>query len=416
MTVRPKVLSAAPMSRFMQSVFALMICVLVLSPGQSLAADPVIETKAQYAILMEAQTGLVLFEKQADEPMAPASMSKLMTLTMVFERLKEGTMSLDDEIYISEEAWRRGGTSSGSSTMFLEVGSRVPVRDLLRGITIQSGNDACIALAEAIGGTEGDFAAMMTRRAPEIGLTGSTFVNSTGWPDPNHRMTARDLALLARHIIMTYPEYYHLFSEQSFTWNGISQSNRNPLIYSFDGADGLKTGHTEASGYGLVGSAERGGRRFVMVFNGLTSERERSREAQRLMTMAFTSFTYEPLFNAGDQVGISKVFQGQEANVPLVVDREMAAWVHRSARRKLTVTLQHQEPLLAPITQGQEVGRITVSAPGLPVQTAPIYAGADVAETGFFGKVLIGLEHLIFGPDTPEGTGEEPSGAEASAQ
>ncbi len=368
--------------------------VAVLTSGP--ASAEMVDTPAEYAILMDVDTGQVLYSKNPDTLMAPASMSKLMTLTMLFERLKEGRIGLDDPILVSETAWRKGGAASGSSTMFAKVNSEVPVRDILRGIIVQSGNDACIAVAEAIGGTEENFAQMMTTRARELGLERSVFANSTGWPDPNHRMTARELALLARYMITAFPDFLPIFAEQSFTWNGITQNNRNPLIYSFRGADGLKTGHTEESGYGLVGTARQDGRRVIMVVNGLSSDRVRARETKRLMSIAFASFTQERLFAAGDPVGNIDVFHGRSPQVQAVTDRNITAFIHRSVRRDIKIRLAYQSPLKAPIAKGTQIGTMTVEAPGLEPVRAPVYAGADVPELGIFGKALLGLDHLIF--------------------
>ena len=237
-----------------------------------------LETRAREAFLIDVTTGTVLLEKDADVSMPPASMSKIMTAYLVFGALKEGRISLDDKLPVSEKAWRKGG-----SKMFVEVGSEVSVEDLLRGVIVQSGNDACIVLAEALAGSEEAFAEQMTRKAREIGMEGSTFTNSTGWPDPNHRMTARDLAILAERMVQDFPDFYHYYSEREFTYNGIRQGNRNPLLYKNLGADGLKTGHTEEAGYGLTASAERDGRRLVLVINGLESIKARSEEAERLI-------------------------------------------------------------------------------------------------------------------------------------
>ncbi len=394
----PRLKAVPALALLMAALFA--VCT-ALAPAR---ADDIIDTPARFALLIDAETGQTLYAKNADEPMAPASMSKLMTLTMVFERLRTGEMTLQDEIPISENAWRKGGAASGSSTMFAEVGSTIPVEDILRGIIIQSGNDACIAVAEAIGGTEANFADMMTTRARELGLTASVFANSTGWPDPRHRMSARDLADLARYIVTSFPEFLPLFSEQSFTWNGISQSNRNPLIYAFRGADGLKTGHTEDSGYGLVGTAKQGDRRVIMVVNGLASDRVRAQETKRLMAIAFSSFSREDLYQAGDVVGQIDVFHGKSPRVRAVVDRPVSAFIHRAARRSLQIRLRYEAPLKAPVRAGAEIGTMTVEADGLEPITAPIFAETDVPELGLFGKALLGLEHLIFsGTDGAEG-------------
>ncbi|MBL4692438.1 MAG: D-alanyl-D-alanine carboxypeptidase, partial [Magnetovibrio sp.] len=266
----------------------------------TLVSAQALETPASHAYMIDTTTGAVLLDKNGSKLMAPASMSKLMTLFMVFERLQDGRLSLDDKFYVSEDAWRRGGTRTGGSTMFLEPAMRVRVEDLIRGIIVQSGNDACIVVAEALGGSEASFASDMTERARDLGLMDSVFKNSTGWPDPEHRVSARDLAKLAQILAERFPEYFHYFGEKSFVFNGIKQSNRNPLIYKNMGADGLKTGHTKESGYGLTGTAVRKGRRLVLVVNGLASKKMRSSESQRLLEWGFREFGNYELFKAGD--------------------------------------------------------------------------------------------------------------------
>jgi len=356
-----------------------------------------IETPANFAILMDADTGIVLFEKNADELMAPASMSKLMTLEILFQRLQEGSVTMEQEFHISTEAWQRGGSASGSSTMFAEWNSWVPVEDLIRGITVVSGNDACIAVAEALAGTEADFAVTMTSRARELGFEQASFTNSTGWPDPNHVMTARELALLSRHMTETYPEYMHYFAEEDYTWNGHTQGNRNPLIYSFPGGDGLKTGHTEASGYGLVGTAERDGRRLILVINGLESNRARSSEAQRLLTLGFNAFRHYDLFAEGDIVGRAEVWGGREHLVPLTIREDVAVILRREARREMEVSVNYLGPIEAPIITGAEVATLRVSAPGAQALEYPLYAAASVPRTGIVGQIMMALDHLVFG-------------------
>ncbi len=368
--------------------------VLAFTAGHALAQE--IETPADFAILMDAETGFVLFQKNADELMAPASMSKLMTLEILFQRLQEGSVTLDQEFHISTDAWQRGGAPSESSTMFAEWNSWVPVEDLIRGITVVSGNDACIAIAEALAGSEADFAVIMTARARELGLEQSIFANSTGWPDPNQLMTARELALLARHIIETYPEYLGYFAEESFTWNGHTQPNRNPLLYRFPGSDGLKTGHTQASGYGLVGTAERDGRRLILMVNGLTSEHQRAQESQRLLTLGFNVFRNYALFAAGDIVGEAEVWAGQEDQVPLTIRDDVAVILRRASRRDMRVSINYDGPIAAPIITGTELATLLVEAPGAEAQEFPLYAATSVPRVGLFGQMVLALDHLIF--------------------
>lgn len=361
------------------------------------AAQAQIETPAEFAILMDAETGLVMFEKNADAPMAPASMSKLMTVEMLFHRLKNGDVSLTDKFLISENAWRKGGAASGSSTMFAKVNSEVPVEALLRGVIVQSGNDASIAIAEAIGGTEEAFARMMTERARELGLKNSTFKNATGWPHPEHRMSARDLALLARHIIEDYPKYYRYYAETDFTWNGIKQGNRNPLLYSFQGADGLKTGHTEDSGYGLVASAERDGRRVILVVNGLESINQRASEARRLMALAFTQFAKYRILKSGQVIAKADVWMGEQKTVPLAVNKDVTLILDRPSRRGMKVEAVYSSPLKAPIKAGRKVGTLKVSVPGRSDMKLPLTTAASVPAVGLTGKLAFALKHLLFG-------------------
>ena len=359
-----------------------------------LASPPVsaIETTAREAFLIDATTGRVLLDKNSDVSMPPASMSKIMTTYMVFERLKDGRLALDDELLVSEKAWRKQG-----SKMFVEVGKMARVEDLLRGVIVQSGNDACIVLAEGLSGTEEAFAEEMTRKAREIGLTGSTFANSTGWPDPNQRMTARDLAILAKRIIEDFPEYYHYYAETEFTYGGIRQMNRNPLLYKSLGADGLKTGHTEEAGYGLTASVIEGERRIILVLNGLGSQKARSEESARLIGWAMREYDNYTLFKPGETVDEAPVWLGEAANVALVMPEGVTVTLSRKARRDMRVTVVYDAPIPAPLRAGQEVARLVVNAPGEEPVEFPLMAGADVERLGVFGRITTSLEYLVFG-------------------
>ena len=359
-----------------------------------LASPPVsaIETTAREAFLIDATTGRVLLDKNSDVSMPPASMSKIMTIYMVFERLKDERLALDDELLVSEKAWRMGG-----SKMFVEVGKTVRVEDLLRGVIVQSGNDACIVLAEGLSGTEEAFAEEMTRKAREIGLTGSSFANATGWPDPNQRMTARDLATLARRIIEDFPEYYHYYAETEFTYGGIRQMNRNPLLYKSLGADGLKTGHTEEAGYGLTASVVQGDRRIILVLNGLGSQKARSEESARLIGWALREYDNYTLFKPGETVDEAPVWLGEAANVPLVMPEGVTVTLSRKARRDMRVTVVYDAPIPAPLRAGQEVAKLVVNAPGEEPVEFPLMAGADVERLGIFGRVTTSLQYLVFG-------------------
>ena len=349
-----------------------------------------LETEAREAVLVDAQSGRVLFEKNADEPMPPSSMTKVMTLYLVFERLADGRLTMEDTLPVSERAWRKGG-----SKMFVEVGDRVSIENLLRGIIIQSGNDACIVVAEGLSGTEDAFAREMTKRGREIGLTSSTFKNSTGWPDPEHRMTARDLNLLALRTILDFPQYYHYFAETDFTWSDITQSNRNPLLYKNMGADGLKTGHTQEAGYGLTASAIRDGRRLVLVVNGLPSERARSEESERLIEWGFREFSNYELFSAGQEVDRAEVWLGAEESVPLTLEEPVLVTLSQREHEEMTVSVLYDAPVPAPIAEGQELAVLRISAPGMEPMEYPLYAATNVEKVGPFGRMFEITKHFI---------------------
>lgn len=371
------------MARILPALF----CVILINTSAG-----ALETPAKQAILMDMETGAILFEKEADAMMPPASMSKLMTVTMLFERLKEGSLKMEDTFPVSEKAWKKGG-----SKMFVEVNKRVSVGDLLRGIIVQSGNDACIVVAEALSGSEDAFALSMTEHAREIGLERSTFRNATGWPDPNHRMTARELALLAKHIIQKFPEYYHIFSEKSFKFGKIKQGNRNPLLYSNSGSDGLKTGHTEESGYGIVGSAIREGRRLIVVVNGLTSTKERSRESERILEWGFREFGNYQLFKKDQEVAKARVWLGSKELVSLTTDADLTVTMTRKNRRDMQVKLVYNEPIPAPIIKGSPVARLVISAPDMKNIEVPLLAAEDVERPGMFQRVTAAIKYVLFG-------------------
>ena len=364
----------------------------VLAGAGSMDRALALETKAREALLFDFETGTVLLEKDADVPMPPASMSKIMTAFMVFEQLKDGHLSLDDRLPVSEKAWRMGG-----SKMFVKVGESIRVEDLLRGIIVQSGNDACIVIAEGLSGSEDAFAEAMTTRAAELGMSGSTFANSTGWPHPDHRMTARDLVSLATRIIRDYPTEYGYFGERDFTWSDITQGNRNPLLYRDIGADGLKTGHTEEAGYGLTASAVQGGRRLVLVLNGLSSKKERSEESARLMSWGLRQFKNYKLFEAGAEVERVPVWLGDQDRVPLVAPQQLVVTLERAARKGMKVTLVYDGPIPAPIKKGQTIAHVRITAPDSPTVELPLQAGADIGRLGPFGRIFAAIKYLIFG-------------------
>ena len=360
-------------------------------------AKPEFQTSAPYAILIEAESGAVLFEKNADQLMYPSSMAKLMTAEYVFHAIGEKRLSLTDEITISENAWRKGGAPSGGSTMYAALHSRVKVEDLIRGVVIQSANDACIALAEAMAGSEPAFATQLTRRAREIGLTKSNFANSSGLPDPNGQVTARDLAKLAAYLIQTYPEFYKLYGEREFTWNKIRQQNRNPLLAMGIGADGLKTGYTSEAGYGLVGSAVQNDLRLIVVVNGLKSAKERGEEARKLLEWGFRGFESRLLFAEGETVGEAKLYGGVRGYVPLVSKKPVRLLVPRGSADKLTARITYTGPVPAPVSEGTGIGKVTVWRGDRVTLELPLFAGATVEKGTVTQRAFDAATELVIG-------------------
>lgn len=356
-----------------------------------------IETPAKQAIIIDYDTGTVLFEKNADQLMVPSSMSKLMTIYMVFKKLKEGSWNLNDTLTVSEAAWKKH-YKSDESMMFLPIGATPTVSDLIRGVVIQSGNDACSVLAEAYSGSEEAFAEDETRVARnELGMTHSTFRNAAGMPEPDHLTTARDLATLARHIIADFPDYYPMFSEKSFTYNNIKQDNRNPLLWTTQGADGLKTGHTEAGGYGLTASVKRGDRRLIMVINGLEKQKERWDESQRLIEVGFREFDNYTLFKGGETATTADVWLGTQATVPLLVGDKMTVTLPRRVRNEMKATAVFDNPVAAPVVKGQKIGKLVITAPGAQTVELPLTAGADVPKLGLGGRMGAAFHYLLWG-------------------
>ena len=341
-----------------------------------------VDVLARQALIVDFETGATLLDKNADDRMPPSSMSKLMTMYVVFDRLKQGRLQMDQMLPVSERAWRMGG-----SKMFVDIGQQVRVEDLIRGVIVQSGNDACIVLAEAISGSEQQFAELLNETGRRIGLTNSNFRNSTGWPDPEHRMTARDLSILARRLITDFPDYYRFYNERSFRFSNISQDNRNPLLARVPGADGLKTGHTEEAGYGLTGSAIRDGRRVILVVNGLASMRARAEESERLMEWAFREFEAVTLFRAQDTVENVPVYLGERRTVPMVGGRDITLTLPRRWRDRLEVRVRYQAPLTAPVMRGQTIGELQVAGQGVPTLSVPLVAGADVEKLGLLPRI-----------------------------
>ena len=352
---------------------------------------------APTAILIEANSGSVLFEKNADELRAPSSMMKLMTAETVFHAIKQGEVKLTDEYRISENAWRKGGAPSGGSTMFAAIHSKISVDDLLHGAIIHSGNDACIALAEGIAGNERIFADMMTKRARELGLTQSTFANSNGLPDPGNKMTVRELAKLARYVVQTYPDLYKLFGEREFTWNKIRQQNRNPLLTSLEGADGLKTGFTKEGGYGMVGSAVQNGLRLIVVVNGLDDPDDRASEAKKMLEWGFRNFEARTLFAAQQLVGYAKVFGGESRSVKLASPEPIKVMVQKNGADKLIARVIYSGPVRAPIEAGQPVGVVRVWRGTNVAMEAPVFAAEPVGKGSTMRRAIDGASELVIG-------------------
>ncbi len=399
MNVASNLLNLTMMSSTMARLSSIVAGVgLVVAIFAGSAFGQTFETNAKQVILIDYDTGTVLFEKNPDATMFPASMSKIMTALLVFDKLRDGSLTLEANLPVSEKAWRMGG-----SKMFVRVGEEVSVEDLLRGIIVQSGNDASIVVAEAIGGSEEAFAELMTERGREIGLENTVFRNATGWPDPDHVTTARDIAKLADFVIREYPEYYGYYSEREFTYGKsldgkpITQSNRNPLLYQGVGADGLKTGHTEAAGFGLAASGLRNGRRLIMVIHGMESVRERSQESRRLFDWGFREFANYALFKAGETVDSATVWLGDKPEVPLVLEDDFTVTLPRGSRNGMKVVVKYQGPVPTPIAKGQQIATLEVSGPGFDTINRPLYAAEDVGRLAFFGRIGSAIKFIIFG-------------------
>jgi len=361
------------------------------------AAAETFDTRAQHALLMDAETETILFQKAADVRMPPASMAKLMTAAVVFGAIEAGQLHLDDEFVVSETAWRQGGANSGGSTMFAKLGSSIRVEDLIRGMVIQSGNDACITIAEGMAGTEAAFVNVMNATARKIGLTNSHFMNATGLPDPEQYMTSRDLATLATYIITEFPEYYKIYGEKDFVWNKIRQRNRNPLLDMNIGADGMKTGFTDESGYGLVGSAVQQGQRLIVVINGTKSDKERGDEGRKLLEWGFRAFERVSLFGDGQVIAEAKVFGGAQRSVGLVAKGPFDLLLPIGSRDQIKAEVVYQGPVVAPVAEGQAVGQVKITTTDGITSQANLYASADIGVGTMRQRAFDGLEELLLG-------------------
>jgi D-alanyl-D-alanine carboxypeptidase (penicillin-binding protein 5/6) len=359
--------------------------------------DETFQTNLPAALLLDPESDSVLFEKNGEQLVAPASLAKLMTLEYVFNEIKQGRIKLDAEYVISENAWRKGGAPSHGSTMFAAIHSRVKLDDLLHGIIVDSANDACIAIAEALAGNEAEFGAKLTQRAREIGLEKSTFTNATGYSDPNLRVTPREMAYLARHIMRTYPEFYPYFSEREFTWNKIRQQNRNPLLAMGIGADGLKTGETSEAGFNLVGSAVQDELRLIVVVTGAGSEKERADEARKMLDWGFHGFEARVLFAEGQTIGEAKVFGGERSYVPLVGPGTIRVMMPRNGSERLVARIVYNGPVPAPITRGQSIGKLKVwRAENLALEV-PLQAADDVGTGSMSRRAMDAATELVIG-------------------
>lgn len=366
--------------------YFLLIAVLLFFSSECFA----LETPAKQAILIDMDTQTVLFEKNSQERMPTSSMSKVMTAYVIFQALKDGNLKLDQTLPVSEKAWRMQG-----SKMFVPLNEMIKVEDLLRGVIIQSGNDATIVLAEGLSGSEEAFADVMNKRAAQLGMKNSHFMNASGWPDPNHYSTAYDLALLGFHLIRNFPDYYHFYSEKEFTYNNIKQGNRNPLLYRNIGADGIKTGHTEDAGYGLIASAIQNGRRLVLVVNGLSSMQERADESARLMSWGFSNFKHLDMFKPGEVVDQAKVWMGVKETVPVTVAQPVKAIYNISERNKLSARLVINEPIATPLKKGTQVGVLKIKMGDFPEREVALYAAEDVAELSVFPRMLKRAQYML---------------------
>lgn len=367
------------------------LCLMIFLGFPVGAARP-FNSEAREAILIDLTTGTILYDKNADKLVPPSSMSKIMTVYMVLNEIKMGRLTLEDTFQVSKKAWKMRG-----SRMFISVNSDVKVSDLLRGVIVQSGNDAAVALAEGIAGSENTFVEMMNEKAPEIGARTAHFTNATGWPDPEHQMTLRDIAVIATRTMMDFPEHYALYKEQSFTYNNITQPNRNPLLFMDIGCDGLKTGHTDLGGYGLVASTIQKNRRLLVVVNGCQNKKEQAAASKRLIQYGYRAFVSAVLYSAGQTVEEADVWMGTKNKIPLVCQSDIAITIPRSLMKEVSAEIVYRTPLQAPIHVGDPLAKIVIKIPGKPDKEYPLIAGDDSQKMGFFSRVGSAFNYLVFG-------------------
>ena len=384
-----------------RTIFSIYLVIIWLFSGAMNGYAQNISTSAEYALITDFDSGLVILDKDSDVPMKPASMAKIMTIYIAFSRVAEGSLSLEDSFVISEKAWKMGGSRS-----FLNAGAQYSLTELLHGIIIQSGNDAAVALAEGISGSEENFANEMNATAARLGMKNTVFRNATGWPHPEITTSARDLNILATSLIRDfpaskYPDLYPIFSETTYTLNDIKQGNRNPLLYgknaNRNGADGLKTGYTEESGYGLVASAIRKGQRIVMVLNGMSSKAERANESRRLLDFVFREYKKYEFFTAGETIDEANIWLGEQAKLPLVLSEPLHRVMSRVDRANTRFQVSWQDPVPAPVTKGQQIGQLQLIQNDKVIETVPLLAGNTVSELGFLDRVGEALKYIILG-------------------
>lgn len=384
------------------AVVAAVLCLGLVAAGKPAAPakgaqSGAMEVKANVALLVDFATGAVLFEKNADQPFPPASLTKMMTVAITFRELKEGRLSIDAEFPISEHAWRTGGAPSHTSAMFAPIHSNVRIGDLLQGVMVQSANDGAIALAEGIAGSEGGFAEQMNKRAREMGMDQTTFANPTGLPDPGNRTTARDLVRLANHLIVDFPEYYKIYSQPEFTFNKIRQFNRNPLLKEVPGSDGIKTGYIKESGYNLVGSALQNGQRLIVVIGGAATAKDRAEDARKLLDWGFRTFETVHLYGAGETIGEASVFGGIAAGVKVASPKPIDILIQRGSRDKLKARVVYTGPIRAPIAKGQPIGNLVVTRNDAIVQEIPVEAAEAVDRGTMRQRAIDGTREVLIG-------------------
>ncbi len=372
--------------KFLLKVFLLLVL------GINVLATAPIATTAKYAVIMDFDTENILLDKSANIRIYPASMSKLMTLYILFEQISEGSISLDSEFLVSQKAWKKGG-----SKMFVEVGSYVKIKDLLKGIIVQSGNDACIVVAEGISGSEQAFADLMNSKAKELGLQNSNFKNSTGWPDKDHYMTPYDLALLSKKIINNFPSFFNMFREKEFTFNNIKQGNRNPLLYSYKFSDGLKTGYTEESGFSLAATAEKSGRRLIAVLSGMNSVKERKDETIKLLEWGFREYININLFEVNETIVEADVWLGNKAIIELITKEDINFTLHKKNINNYSATVVYDNPIAAPIKTNTQYGKLIIKNTYKGILTYPLYAKENIKKAGIFKKVSSAFSYFLFG-------------------